>query len=205
MAKQEDITTQISKLLEDDLRDKVLIPMFKALGAVKVRKKHGPNEKGKDVYFAYRDIVGSHKHCCLLIKAGNITKSGRGDDVGVVERQIKEALFFEFVDPFEKKRKAYIEEFYLVCNGEVKDQAEEYFYEMMKKHAMPNVRIVELEDIVNIIIDQIIHPYNIETQRGYVFNVSSFSSICEDIYGRSLKNRQTTKLIISEDSKILKK
>ena len=27
-------------------------------------------EKGKDVYFAYRDIFGDYKHCCFFIKVG---------------------------------------------------------------------------------------------------------------------------------------
>ena len=50
------IRTKITKLSENDLRKKVIIPLLNGLGAYGTEDFHGPKEKGKDVYFSYKNL-----------------------------------------------------------------------------------------------------------------------------------------------------
>ena len=71
------IRTQLTHLSENGIRTKVFIPLLKALGAFATEDFQGPFEKGKDVYFAYKDLFGEHKHCCFLSKLATLRKVAR--------------------------------------------------------------------------------------------------------------------------------
>src|SRR3989338_3978142 len=96
------IRMQLIKLSEDDLRKGVMIPLLGALGAYKAESMCGPNEKGKDIYFAYKDLFGLYKHCCIFIKKGDVKKSGK-NDIRKMLGNITEALMLDFVSPIDSK------------------------------------------------------------------------------------------------------
>lgn len=176
-----DIITQIAALKEDHLRDKILIPMLRVIGAYHVEKYHGSDENGKDVYFAYKDIFGEYKHCCLFIKAGHITKSGK-NDIRKMKAAIEEAMLCEFVSPLDNKSKIKLEEFYFVCSGNINKPAREYLFEMINKHCMPNTRIYDLDKIVKVIISTI---NTIE----YQFNVETYEDFCNKLISKAEAQR----------------
>lgn len=200
-----DTRTQIARLSEDGLRDKIIIPMLNALGAYGVEKFHGPREMGKDVYFAYKDIFREHKHCCFFIKAGDITKSGK-NDVGKMERHIKEAIFSKFTNPIDNITQIFIEELYFVCNGKVNREAREYLTNMFQAHQMPNMKIIDIDRLVEIIIDKLIRPFNAINGQQYLFQVENFKDFCEKISAQNYDNRQiyNTKALDSEEGKPIK-
>ena len=119
-----DITTAITKLKENPLRTKVVIPTLLALGMYKVEDWHGSSEQGKDLYFTYEDPFGDYKHCCCFIKSGNITKSGK-TDIRKMEGQLKEAIITKFISPIDNKTEVKTEELYILCNGQISKEAKE--------------------------------------------------------------------------------
>lgn len=166
-----DIRSQIMNLTEDNLREKVLIPVLKALGAFKVEPMCGPRERGKDVYFAYTDLFNLHKHCCLFIKKGDVKKSGR-NDIRKMQGGIIEAIQIDFISPVDNLTMVSINEFYFVCSGKINTEAREFLSEMCKKRCMPNLRIFDADDLVKIIIQ-------IAGNSGYRFNTRTFKDFCE--------------------------
>ena len=184
-----DIKTQISRLCEDELRDKVIIPMLNAIGAYGVEKFHGVREKGKDVYFSYEDIFGEDKHCCFFIKKGNITKSGT-NDIRKMEGQIQEALICEFTSPINNIDLVHIEEFYFVTNGKVNKEARNYLSEMVIKRHMPNIRIYDIDRLVKILIRKVIKPFNDNTNHDYIFQKDNFNDICREISKHNFQSQQ---------------
>jgi hypothetical protein len=174
-----DIVTTISKLKENDLRTKIVIPTLLALGIYKVEDWHGRNEEGKDIYFAYKDPFGDYKHCCCFIKSGNITKSGK-TDIRKMDSQLKEALMTKFVNPIDNKTEAKTEEIYILCNGEIKKDAKNYICDMIIAHSMPNIRIIDRDKLVNIIMEKVINLYNKKhiSDKQYIFNIYNYLEFC---------------------------
>jgi len=181
-----DIATVIKKLKENDLRIKVVIPTLSALGIFKVEDWHGRNEQGKDVYFAYQDPFGDYKHCCCFIKSGDITKSGK-TDIKKMEPQLKEAVVTKFVNPIDNKTETKTEEIYILCNGQINKDAKEYIFQMISAHSMPNIRIIDGDKLVKIIMEKIIKPFNEKYGNGkqYIFSVDSYSDFCKSVISAS--------------------
>jgi hypothetical protein len=174
-----DIATSIKRLKENDLRIKVVIPTLHALGVYKVEDWHGRNEQGKDIYFAYQDPFGDYKHCCCFIKAGNITKGGK-TDVRKMEGQLKEVLLTKFVNPIDNKTETKSEEIYILCNGQINKDAREYIFQMISSHSMPNVRIIDGDKLVKVIMEKVIAPYNKRNSSSqYIFDISSVPTLFE--------------------------
>ncbi|MHA1829444.1 MAG: hypothetical protein ACTSX6_12460 [Candidatus Heimdallarchaeaceae archaeon] len=174
-----DIKTQLSKLLEDNLREDICKPLLTAFGAHSVEKYHGSAEEGKDVYFAYQDLFTDYKHCCLFIKAGNITKSGK-NDIRKIKTAIEEALFSPFVDPLNNNAEVYIQEFYFVCNGKLNYFARRYLVNIFKTNKFPNFKIVDIDKLTES-IRKIISFYKNRVDNKYIFNVKTFRNFCNKI------------------------
>lgn len=172
-----DITTTITKLKENPLRTKVVIPTLLALGMYKVEDWHGSSEEGKDLYFTYEDPFGDYKHCCCFIKSGNITKSGK-TDIRKMEGQLKEAIITKFISPIDNKTEVKTEELYILCNGQISKEAKKYIHQMVYAHAMPNIRIIDRDKLIRIITEKVIKPFNIKNKKQYIFNISNYSSFC---------------------------
>lgn len=174
-----DIKTQLVQLLENDLRIKIVMPLIIAKGAYKVLDWHGRNEKGKDVYFAYKDLFGDYKHCCIFIKAGDVTKSGQ-KDIRKMKGAIDEALFSKFDSPMDNHSPVYIEEFYFACNGTVNDDARSYLSELFHRRQFPNFKIYDIDRITEMIRD-LIRSYSNKVDKSYIFDCDGFEGFCKRI------------------------
>lgn len=171
-----DIKTQIAELLEDDFRQMILIPIIDASGAYKVLDWHGRGERGKDVYFAYRNMFGELKHCCIFAKVGTITKSGR-NDIRKMKEAMEEALFTEFDSPIDNSPQARIEEFYFATNGEVNDDARTYISDLFKANRFPNFKIYDIDWVVDV-VRRLIRDFAPRVDKEYIFGCDTFSSFC---------------------------
>ncbi len=181
------IRAQLKRLSENGVRIKVFIPLLKALGAFAAEDFQGPFEKGKDVYFAYRDLFGEHKHCCLFIKIGDVKKSGK-NDVRKMTKAIEEAAVREFTSPLDNKSQIHIEEFYFACSGKINQDARDYISELLRKKQLPNFRIYDIDRFISLIEDLLI-KYNRLLNVNYNFGSSNFANYCEKIMGYLEKER----------------
>lgn len=175
-----DVQTLLGELLEDDLRIKILIPLLKATGAHPVVDMHGRNEKGKDLYFSYKDLFNKDRHCCVFIKTGDITKSGK-NDIRTFKGAIEEALDIPLSSPIDFASKIYIEEFYFICNGSINRDANDYLSsEIFEEKRFRNLRIFDLNKLTEI-VRKLIRDFSNSVDKTYVFSCDSFSNFCQKI------------------------
>lgn len=175
------IREKISKLSESDLRKKIIIPMLKSLDTYDTEDFHGSSEKGKDVYFSYKNIFGRNKHCCFFIKKGDIYRRGGKNDIRKMQGAIEEAIQREFISPIDNKTSVHIEEFYFVCSGKINKEAREWLSELLiKKRHVPNFDIFDIDNLIQLILD-LIKKFNGLMGEKYEFNIRTFNSYCKKI------------------------
>ncbi|MBE9592656.1 MAG: NACHT domain-containing protein, partial [Proteobacteria bacterium] len=108
----------IQKLSEEDLRKRVLIPLFKMMGFRDVTDYHGVLEFGKDLIFYEEDSFGYRIYSGVQVKAVDI-KSG---NIFKVLEQAKQCLDIPFMDTADGKRKK-IERCLIVTSGKITTNA----------------------------------------------------------------------------------
>ena len=170
--------TALIPLSENDLRVKVLVPMLRALGCRKVEDWQGAQENGKDIYFAYIDILGDVQHCCIFIKQGDITKSGV-TDIRRYEAQLREAFNNEFTNPLDNATPVRAGSVYVACNGTINDSARTYIRNNIELHFPGRVRFLDADKIAYIIDFELVRRGTLPS--SYVFAVDGFADICEKV------------------------
>jgi hypothetical protein len=163
-------------LLEDDLRVKVLIPLLRALGCIKVEDWQGTQENGKDIYFAYKDVLGDIQHCCVFIKVGDITKSGK-TSIRNYESQLREAFNADFTNPLDNATSIRAGSVYVACNGFINDAARNYMHQNFELQFPGRIRFLDIDKICYLIDVEL--GNRIEIPAGYTFEISTFTEICE--------------------------
>lgn len=85
---------------EADLRTRVLIPLFKAMGFNDVSHYHGgTGEQGKDITMWRANVLGDREYYAVVAKAGRITGEAKGKgSAAEVQMQIAQALGSKFTD-----------------------------------------------------------------------------------------------------------
>lgn len=193
------LRNKIIKLSENNLRKKIIIPLLNALGAYGTEDFHGPREKGKDVYFSYKNLFGRNKHCCFFIKKGNIKKTGR-NDIRNMKGAIEEAIKSEFTNPIDNKTPVRIEEFYFVCSGKINQEAREWLTEFLVKQSnFPNLDVFDIDSLIQLILD-LIKKFNDKIGENYNFNTSTFSAYCDKIINYSNNTYTISDISISNSS-----
>ena len=96
---------------------------------------HGVNEMGADFVLARPDpTFGEESYIGLIVKAGDIKQ-----DFSDVTRQIDECSVERFFD--KGKKKIYINEIWIICNGNISNNAEKKIYESYRSR---NVKFIDL-------------------------------------------------------------
>ena len=182
-----DIKTQISILLEDELRTKIVIPLISSLGAEFVEDRHGSDENGKDIFFCCKNILGDYKHCCFVLKAGNITKSGR-NDIRSVFNQIDEAIERTAMSPIDHRSVVQIEEIMFLFNGIMNEPAKEVLEDKLRNYKYNILRILNI-DKLTLLIRNLLKEYS-DLVKDYVFDVDTFSDFCNQIVAQLDSRKQ---------------
>lgn len=99
---------------------------------------HGPNEMGADFVLARPDpTFGEESYIGLIVKAGDIKQ-----DFSDVSRQIEECAVERFFD--NGKKKIYLNEIWVICNGSISNNAEKKIYENYKSK---NIKFIDLQKL----------------------------------------------------------
>ncbi len=89
----------VKQMSEADLRTKVLMPLFKAMGFQGVHHLHGPSELGKDIVM-WRKVNNRRENLAVVVKAGPISGQVTGPNgAGAVFTQLCQALGSTYTDP----------------------------------------------------------------------------------------------------------
>lgn len=166
------IKSQIQVLSEDDLRQRIVIPLLFALGCKDVRDNCGPSEYGKDILYLSRDHFLREKLWgAVILKKDDIGKSGLDN----IHRQVSDAIN-QFMDPDDPRHKVQLQEILVVTAGELTNEAQKYINEQSGKN-FPNVHFLN-GNRLEFLISQVVVEYNGRTGSSYVFQVDTFGGIC---------------------------
>lgn len=173
--------TIIASLSENDLRVKVLIPLLRALGCIKVEDWQGNEERGVDVYFACKDVLGEVHHCAVFIKVGNITMSGK-TDMRKYEGQLRQALLVKFPNPLDTSSSISAGLVYVAFNGTMNKPAKDFFKDTLENQHPGRLRILDIDQIRYLIDIEL--PTRVGWPTDYSFTVGSFAAICDKFQAR---------------------
>jgi hypothetical protein len=83
----------LEALTEDDLRNEVLIPLFRRMGFHDVRHNHGSIELGKDIVMWAPDALRMREDYAVVAKRGKISgRSSGASSASEVASQVRRAL-----------------------------------------------------------------------------------------------------------------
>jgi len=117
---------QLLALNEAELRDQVLIPLFKAMGYQDVRSHHGgPLEQGKDLVMWRVDNFGTRRNSAVVAKAERIGGSA-STLAGTALTQIHQALGSTFLDEVTREEHR-VHEVLLVNSHDISTEALQSF------------------------------------------------------------------------------
>ncbi len=170
------------RLSENDFRIKVLIPLLRALGCIKVDDWQGNQENGKDLYFAYRDVFGRIQHCCAFIKRGELVKGTRRPgktDIRTYASQLSEAFETDFANPFDNSVQIRPGSVYIICNGTVNPAAQQYIHFNLARKYPGRLHYFDVDHIADFIDNDL--PKKSGWPRGYAFNTHTFLQACDQV------------------------
>lgn len=171
----------LAVLSEDDLRVKVLIPLLEALGCIKVEDWQGNEERGVDIYFACKDVLGEVHHCAIFIKVGNITMSGK-TDMRKYEGQLRQALLGKFTNPLDPSSSISAGLVYVAFNGTMNKPAKDFFKYTLENQHPGRLRILDIDQIRYLIDVEL--SSRIGWPPEYTFEIDSFATVCSKFQAR---------------------
>jgi hypothetical protein len=120
---------KIKQFSEDDLIDRVILPLLNKMGFQKIERipHHGQSEHGLDIRPFYEiDKFNRRIYTGAQVKARDIhTNSRKEGNAASINNQIDSALNSEFLD-IEDNEKKQIDKILLITSGKVNDDAREY-------------------------------------------------------------------------------
>jgi len=149
-------TNQLIQLEEDDLREKVIIPLLKEIGADRVQDMHGDKEKGIDVYFEWWDVFDHRRRFGMQVKATPLVCTSRPDknrNILTITNQIQRAFsnVIPLFDSMHGKIHVHIDGFYIVTSKTVTKEAIDYILEERKTY--PYIHIIHGDLLMDVIKD----------------------------------------------------
>ena len=166
------IKTQLQSLSEDDLRQKIIMPLLFALGCGDVRDNCSPTERGKDVIYVTRNHFLREKVWgAVLVKKTDIGKASLEN----INRQLVEAIN-QFVDPDEPRNRVQLSEIIVMTSRTITSEAAEYIHSQSGKN-FQNIHLIN-GDRMDFLVNKIIVEINQKNGGQYTFNVETFGDFC---------------------------
>jgi len=183
------IKEKFQTLNEDDLRQKIIMPLLFVLGCNDVRDNCGPAEYGKDILYLCRDHFLREKIWgAVLIKRDEINKSSLDN----IHRQISDAIN-QFIDPDDPRNKIQLHEILVITSRSITSEALKYINEQSGKN-FQNIHFIN-GDRLEFLINQTIIDFNQKNRGVYIFDVETYSGICGRSFVKSQKGGSEGKVI----------
>lgn len=166
------IKDQLQNLSEDDLRQKIVMPLLFALGCGDVRDNCGSTEYGKDILYLNRDhFLRGKIWGAVLLKKDDINKNGLDN----IHRQVSDAIN-QFIDPDDPRNKIQLHEILIITARGITTEAQKFIYEQSGKN-FQNIHFIN-GNRLEFLINQIVIEHNQSIDSQYVFSVGTFGDIC---------------------------
>lgn len=123
----------IQSLTENDLRNQIVIPLFKAMNFT-VYETHGALEFGKDLVLYNRDNTGAIVYSAVQIKVKDIHgKTASSGNIRSIIHQCETAFEVPFIDVFDGSQK-FVEKAYIVTSGRITASATNIISYALRKY-----------------------------------------------------------------------
>lgn len=128
----------------------VLIPLFRRMGFMSVRYRHGTKEYGKDITFSEQTSFGSYRHYGVQAKVGDISgeASAQIDDI---LGQLSDAFSMPYWELGSKEAR-YISTFIIAISGHFTENAREKIAEKVPKGVLGSVYFLDREAIQELVV-----------------------------------------------------
>lgn len=179
--RRDQLATYLSKCSEDDLIEKVLLPLFRQLGfhrVTAVGHKDKALEYGKDVWMKYTLPTLNTLYFGIQAKKGkldsaSISKDG-SNNVAEILNQVTMMLGHEIFDP-ETNRHVLVDHAFIVASGEITKQAINWLGNKLDAAKRSQLMFMDRNDILNLfIVNNLPLPKNVLSP---VKNSDSFDDI----------------------------
>lgn len=136
---------------EDELREQLLVPLFREMKYDGVRSTHGPNERGKDIVLIERDALGDLVYTAVIIKCKDINNAtNRQKDketVANILQQISLTLNSGY-DCLIQRRRVDFTKVLVITNGRISNTAEQEMVRAAQQSRFVHLSCKRDEDLV---------------------------------------------------------
>jgi hypothetical protein len=170
------IKEKLQNLSEDDLRQKVIIPLLLTLGCSDAVDNCGPTEKGKDIIYEIPHFLKDSIYGAVILKNDHDLRSSDLDRG--LKVQVDKALnkFNHRKDPRVETK---VHELILITAFNITESVRTYFLDNCGSN-FPNIHFVDGNRLEFLIRTTII-AYTDKTDRDYIFDVGTFNQICNEL------------------------
>jgi hypothetical protein len=141
---------------EDQIIEKLLVPMFIQLGFQRVSPsghKDKALEFGKDLWMKYRLPTSHLIYFGAQVKKGKLDAAGRTRNENISEILAQVRMMFDnpIWDP-ETNRKNQLDHVFIICGGEITKQAKELLAEALDRESRRHVLFFDRSDILDLVV-----------------------------------------------------
>lgn len=143
LTRRREIEAFLENASEDDLIEKLLVPLFRQLGFLRVRAS-GHRDKslefGKDIWMKYRLPTGHFIYFVAQVKKDKIDSAGKdiNSNISGILSQARMALDYPIFDP-ETNRKHLVDHVFIISGGTITKRARVLLIEHLDKEARRHI------------------------------------------------------------------
>jgi len=145
----------LDRASEDEIIEKLLVPMFVQLGFQRVSAsghKDKALEFGKDLWMKYRLPTSHSIYFGAQVKKGKLDAAGRTQNDNIAEVLAQVRMMFEHPvwDP-ETNKKKQLDHVFIICGGEITKQARELLAQTLDREGRRHVLFVDRGHILELV------------------------------------------------------
>lgn len=147
-----DVEPALRKLNEEELRERVLPELLRALGFVDARHRHGPREEGKDLLAWRTSPIDTHDWVGFVVKRGDLNAQVTSSaGVRTVLHQVEQVLDHEVTDPLTSAQSV-VRECWVITNGEIPGHAIDEIAATLRRHHLEKaVRWIDVTTLTRLL------------------------------------------------------
>ena len=156
--KKEELTNFLEQCSEDQLIEKLLLPLLRHLGFHRITSaghKDKALEYGKDIWMRYVLPTQHVLYFGIQVKKGKLDSAGVGTNgsvnVAEIHNQVQMMLGHEIFDP-EISRKVLVDHAFIVAGGEITKQARNWLGSRLDQAKRSQILFMDREDILNLYV-----------------------------------------------------
>lgn len=154
LARRREIEVFLENASEDDLIERLLVPLFRQLGFLRVIPS-GHQDKslefGKDIWMKYRLPTGHFIYFVAQVKKDKIDSAGKNisSNISSILNQARMALDYPVFDP-ETNRKHLVDHVFIISGSTITKQARLLLIEHLDKEARRHIIFMDRDEILDL-------------------------------------------------------